>query len=283
MTTGRDTLGIRIPERSAQLLRDLVQEKAGMYYDESRLPSMVDRLVARAVERGFDSLLDYYYLLKYDEQAEEEWARVIDALAVQETYFWRESDQLRALTDVILPKLVAAGRPVIRIWSFPCATGEEPLSIAMALTDAGWFDRALIEIHASDASEAALKKARTRLYGERAFRQLPLVLRNRYFDSVPGTSSWQVKAEIYDRIRSWTRVNAVRADEVAPRADVDVIFCRNLFIYFDQRTVQRIADHFATCMRSPAYLCVGTAESLLRLTTRFDVRDLCGAYVYEKR
>ena len=283
MPAGRDTLGVRIPERSAELLRDLVHGHTGMFYDESRLPFMLDRLTARAVERGFDSLLDYYYLLKYDPQSEEEWARAIDALAVQETYFWRENDQLRALTDAILPVLVAAGRSPIRIWSFPCATGEEPLSIAMALTEAGWFERASIELHASDASEAALKKAHSRMYGGRSFRQLPATFRDRYFDPVAGTQSWQVKSEIYDRVLSWTRVNAVREHEVAGRAAVDVIFCRNLFIYFDQPTVRTIVERFADYMRLPAFLCVGAAESLLRLTTRFELRDLCGAYVYEKR
>jgi len=283
---GHDTLGVRVPERSAELLRDLVHSHTGMFYDDARLSFMLDRLMARAVERGFDSLLDYYYLLKYDPQAEEEWARAIDALAVQETYFWRESDQLRALTDAILPELVAAARhPIrpIRIWSFPCATGEEPLSIAMALTEAGWFQRAWIELHASDASEAALKKAESRLYGGRSFRQLPAPFRDRYFEPVAGTQSWRVKSEIYDRVASWTRVNAVREDEVSARADVDVIFCRNLFIYFDQPTVRSIVDRFADCMRRPGFLCVGAAESLLRLTTRFELRDLCGAYVYEKR
>ena len=280
---GRDTLGIRVPDRSAELLRDLVHDRTGMYYDEPRLPFMLDRLVARAAEHGFDSLLDYYYLLKYDAHAEHEWARAIDALAVQETYFWRESDQLRALTEVLIPALAAAGRHPIRIWSFPCASGEEPLSIAMALTEAGWFERAWIEVHASDASEAALKKAEARLYGGRSFRQLPDWLRDRYFEFVPGTTSWRVKSVIFDRIRSWTRVNAVVPHEVVTRAGSDVIFCRNLFIYFDQRTIQRIVDQFADCMRSPAFLCVGAAESLLRLTTRFDARDVCGAYVYEKR
>jgi chemotaxis protein methyltransferase CheR len=280
---GRDTFGIRVPQRSAELLRDLVQERTGIYYDETRLPFMLDRLLARAAEHGFDSLLDYYYLLKYDARAEDEWARTIDVLAVQETYFWRESDQLRALTDVLLPALVAARRHPIRIWSFPCATGEEPLSIAMALTEAGWFGRASIEIHASDASEAALKKAEARVYGGRSFRQLAGWIRDRYFEPIAGTASWRVKSVIFDRIQSWTRVNAVQPHEVATRAGSDVIFCRNLFIYFDQRTVQRIVDQFADCMRSPAFLCVGAAESLLRLTTRFDARDICGAYVYEKR
>jgi chemotaxis protein methyltransferase CheR len=275
-----DALGVRIPERTPELLRDLVYARTGMHYETARLPFMLDRLVARAVERGFDSLLDYYYLLKYDQGADEEWARAIDALAVQETYFWRESDQLRALTEGILPALDRR-RPV-RIWSFPCATGEEPLSIAMALSEAGWFDRAAIDIHASDASEAALAKASAQVYGGRAFRQLPPHLQERYFDPVAGSPLWRVKPELSCRIQSWTRVNAVRPEETERFAGADVIFCRNLFIYFDQAVIRQVVDHFAARMPSPGFLCVGAAESLLRITTRFELRDISGAYVYVK-
>src|SRR6186997_1372707 len=112
-----------------------------MWYDDGRLHFMRDRIVPLALERGFDSLLDYYYLLKYDADAELEWRRVVDALAVQETYFWREADQLKALAEHIVPSLAAAGRHQVRIWSLPCATGEEPLSIAMALDDAQLFSK----------------------------------------------------------------------------------------------------------------------------------------------
>jgi chemotaxis protein methyltransferase CheR len=252
-----------------------------MFYDEQRLPLLLDRLSTRAVERGFDSLLDYYYLLKYDDDAAEEWARAIDALSVQETYFWRESDHLRALTSAILPRLAPTGRR-IRIWSMPCATGEEPLSIAMALNEAGWYQRATIELSASDASEAALNRAATRLYSGRSFRQLPLALKERYFEAVEGTSSWRISDQIYNKVHSWTRVNAVRDDELLPHAAADVIFCRNLFIYFDAATVQRVVSQFAERMPSPGFLCVGAAESLLRLNTKFDLQDFDGAYVYVK-
>ena len=277
-TARPDTLGVRVPERSAELLRDLVHAQTGMYYDQSRLPFLIDRLSNRAVDRGFDSLLDYYYLLKYDGAADE-WRRTIDALAVQETYFWREHDQLQALTDIILPSL-PRNRP-IRIWSMPCASGEEPLSIAMALTEAGWYDRAAIELHASDASEAALRRAGDRTYGGRAFRQLPPALKARYFDPVDD-AMWRVKDDLYARVDSWTCVNAVRAEQVASRAAADVIFCRNLFIYFDAATIQRVVDGFAAHMPSPGVLCLGAAESLLRLSTRFELQDLGGAYIYVK-
>lgn len=279
--TAPDTLGVRVPERTAELLRDLVHAETGMYYDAMRLTFLVDRLSTRAIERGFDSLLDYYYLLKYDADAAAEWARAIDALSVQETYFWREADQFAALTDVILPALAASSRRPIRIWSFPCATGEEPLSIAMALSESGWWERAPIELVASDASEAALARAARRRYGGRAFRQLSDVMQRRYFEPAEA-GAWQPKAELSARITQWTRVNAVKEHEVAAHAGADVIFCRNMFIYFDQQTIQRVVNHFADRMPTPGFLCIGSAESLLRLTSRFELRDLGGAFVYAR-
>ena len=274
-----DAIGVRIPERTLPLLRDLINAHTGMFYDGERMSHLRDRLAPLALERGFDSLLDYYYLLKYDETAAEEWRRVIDALSVQETYFWREVDQVQALTRRILPSLVAAGRRSVRIWSVPCATGEEPLSIAMALEEDGWFDRLPIEILASDASEAALRKAGTGRYGPRAFRQLPAALREKYFDPV-ATNTWAVKPALKSRVSLWNRVNVVQPQEVAPLAAADVIFCRNLFIYFHETTVRLVAEHFAECMRTPGFLCVGAAESLLRVTARFALQDIGGAYVY---
>ena len=275
-----DAPGVRVPDRTLPLLRDLVNAHTGMFYDGERLNYLRDRLSPLALERGFDSLLDYYYLLKYDATADGEWARAFDALSVQETYFWRELDQVQALVDRIIPALVAAGRRSLRIWSVPCASGEEPLSLAMALEEAGWFARLPIELYASDASEAALRKAAAGRYSGRAFRQLPLELRDKYFDA--DGSGWVVRPSLKARIAAWTRVNVVRGDEVASPAVADVIFCRNLFIYFNETTVRQVADHFADRMRTPGFLCVGAAESLLRITSRFDLQDIGGAYVYVK-
>ena len=276
-----DVDGLRVPERTLFLLRELVSSYTGMHYDDERLTFLRDRLVPLALERGFDSLLDYYYLLKYDAAAEAEWVRAIDALSVQETYFWREPDQLTALARLIVPRLLEAGRRRIRIWSVPCASGEEPLSIAIALEEAGWFERVPIEIHASDASEAALRKAAAGRYGPRAFRQLPEALREKYF-AADGPGAWIVRPAIKARVTSWTRVNVVQPEQVARFALTDVVFCRNLFIYFTSATVRQVAEQFADIMLAPGFLCVGAAESLLRVTPRFDLQDIGGAYVYVK-
>jgi chemotaxis protein methyltransferase CheR len=277
-----DVRGLRVPERTMELLRNLVAEHGGIHYDQERLDILRDRLSPLAIDRGFDSLLDYYYLLKYDVEAVREWPRVMDALAVQETYFWREADQLHALGAAILPALVRHQRSPIRIWSVPCASGEEPLSIAMALAEGSWFDRAVIEIHAGDASEAALERARGRRYGRRSFRQLPEHLREKYFTRDADREQWTVRPELSARITSWSRINVMQPHETAAMAGADVIFCRNLFIYFSPATVREVTARFANRMPSPGYLCVGAAESLLRTGSGFELQDLGGAYVYVK-
>ncbi|MBY0494206.1 MAG: protein-glutamate O-methyltransferase CheR [Cyanobacteria bacterium] len=278
-----DVRGLRIPERTLELIRELVVAHLGIYYDDGRLDILRDRIVPLAIERGFDSLLDYYYLLKYDAAAGTEWPRVMDALSVQETYFWRETDHFTALARAIVPGLIGRLKRRIRIWSIPCASGEEPLSIAIALNEAGLFDAADIEIHASDASEAALAKARGRRYGRRAFRQLPDALREKYFTRVPDREEWMVGADLYSRIDSWTRINIVNPDEIAALASSDVIFCRNLFIYFTPAGVRTVACELARHMPSPGYLCVGAAESLLKAGAGFDLLEVGGAYVYVKQ
>jgi chemotaxis protein methyltransferase CheR len=248
-----------VPQGTLPLLRDLIGERTGMYHHDDRLDIMADRLIPPAIERGFDSLLDYYYLLKYDAGAEADWAKAIDALSVQETYFWREADQLQALATAILPQLAALGRSTVRIWSLPCASGEEPLSIAIALEEQRWFSRLRIEIHAADASDAALQRARAGRYGARAFRQLPPALQAAYFEQT-GEAEWTIAPAIQQRVTSWRRLNAVRPDERAALAGADVIFCRNMFIYFQEPMVRTVVEGFADLMASPGFLCVGAPE-----------------------
>jgi chemotaxis protein methyltransferase CheR len=280
MTTPFDSLGLS--GSAAPLLRDLIHERIGLFFDNGRCDMLTDRLAPLVVERGFQSLLDYYYLLKYDDDARTEWPRVMDALSVSETYFWREIDQVRAVVNVVVPALVAAQPDVpVRIWSIPCASGEEPLTIAMALDQAGWFSRARFEIHGSDASEAAVARARAGRFRERSFRILPPALRERYFSR--AGDEWAVDPELHARIRSWSVVNLMDAAQVAPMARAAVIFCRNVFIYFSEKGIRQVSEVFARHMPAPGYLCVGASESLLRVTTRFQLEEMGGAFIYVKR
>jgi len=263
------------------LLRDLVHERTGLHFANDRFDMLADRLAPLLLNQCFESFLDYYYLLKYDDPRGEHWGRLMDALSVPETYFWREADQLQAVVDHLVPELVRANPGgTLRLWSVPCATGEEPLTIAMMLDRAGWFDRASIEIHASDASQAAIERAQAGRFRERAFRSLPSALRAVYFNHQDDT--WVVDQALHRRVTSWSVVNLM-GDDVAARARVPIIVCRNVFIYFSETGVRRVVDQFASGMPTPGYLCVGASESLLKVTTRFELEEIAGAFVYVKR
>ncbi len=277
---GSDALGI--PVTGLPILRELIHERTGMFFDADRTEQLAERLAPLVVSRGFRSFVDLFYLLKYDQgAATDAWREVMDALSVPETYFWREMDQVRAIVCHVVPELVRRGAPVIRIWSAPCATGEEPLTIAMALNEAGWFDRVAIEIHGSDGSRSAIDKARAGRYRPRAMRVLPPPLLEKYFTADGGT--YLPHGELSRRITSWSVVNLMDPEAVSAHARSPIVFCRNAFIYFSPQAVKRVVDRFAALMPHPGYLCVGASESLLNVTSAFTLEEIDRAFVYVKR
>ena len=270
-----------VPEGTSTLIRSLIHERTGMFFDNGKRDLLIDKLSPLVVERGFTSYLDYYYLLKYDAAAQVEWQNVVNALSVQETYFWREIDQVKALVQTLVPQWFERSKgSTLRIWSAACATGEEPLTIAMALNEAGWFERASIEILASDASTKAIERARQGVYRGRAFRNLPVPLRDRYFEQ--DGPAWRIKSEIHSRVK-WEIANLMDESDLAHMANADFIFCRNVFIYFSESAISRVVRSFGKFIRPPGYLFVGAAESLLRLTSDFTLAEIDDAFVYVRR
>ncbi len=274
------------------ILRDLIHERAGLYYENDKREILADKLTPRVIECGLNSFLDYYYLLKYDAIATAEWKSVIDVLSVQETFFWRESDALKALVEVLLPQYLAERRGTfapggsyslsskpLRIWSAACATGEEPLSIVMALEEGGWFERLPIELYASDAASRAIAKARLGVYRERSFRNFPASLQEKYFSK--SEFGWQVCSSLHKRIQ-WTIANLMNESEIERFSQSDIIFCRNVFIYFSPDSIRKTVDYFYQKMPNRAYLFLGSSESLLKLNSDFDLREVGGAFVYVK-
>lgn len=278
MAAGADPL--ELPIGVFVILRDLVRDRIGIWFDDDKRDLLAGKLADRVRELGLASFLDYYYLLKYDPASDDEWPRLTDALSVQETYFWREPSQVRALVDVLVPEHVAAGRGPVRVWSAACASGEEPFTLCMALNEAGWFDRADVEVWASDVSPAALAKARRGVYRERAFRVLPPELRAKYF--TPAAGGWRAAPDLHARIK-FVPANLLEPADTVALATATFVFCRNVFIYFSAATVARVVRQFADRMPTPGYLFPGVSESLLRITTAFQLEEVGGAFVYVKR
>jgi chemotaxis protein methyltransferase CheR len=270
---------LSIPEGLPVLLRDLIHEYTGIYFDAGRFDIMLEKLAPLVSARGYRSYMEYYYLLKYEDRQRIEWQQVIEALSVQETYFWREIAQVNVLVNLLVPGWFKIGQTPLRIWSAACATGEEPYTIAIALQEAGWGNHP-IEIVASDASEMALAKARRGIYRERSFRSIPAHLRKKYFTE--GAEGDELTPLIRSRVR-FHRANILEKREIAGLSSAPVIFCRNVFIYFSPDTIRRALYYFADGMPSGAHLFVGASESLRKLSDDFDLQEIHDAFVYVRR
>lgn len=265
---------LRVPEGVSGLLRDLIHERTGIFFENDRMNLLLEKLEPLVRLRGCDSFLSYYYILKDNDHGE--WNRAWEALSVQETYFWRETAQINALVDRIIPEWFQKSSLPFRIWSAACATGEEPYTIAMELEEKG-FGKHLIEIHASDASPMALEKARKGIYRAKSFRTISPELQEKYFKPTEG--GWQLSPEIMKRV-SFARVNLLEIGEISPVARVHAIFCRNVFIYFSRHAIRQTVAMMALRMPPGGHLFVGASESLLRLTTDFELQEIGEALAY---
>lgn len=271
---------------SAYLLRDLIQERLGLAFDDHDGVSVItNKLAGRMKQTHCESFLEYYYLLlKGGAAAEEEWRLVMAALAKSKSGFWRQSKTVSTLVDVALPQLLSISRSdPLRIWSASCSTGEEPLAIAMALKEAGWFERARIEIHASDASYAAIEQAMSGVFSEESIRHLDVQLRDKYFAKEPG--GWRVARELHAMIR-WKVANLMIPDEVTDLAQSHVVFCRNVFIYFTGHAICKTLALFGRCMPAGAYLFSDRGEffsTLVSSSNLFEPLGHGGSNVWIKR
>ena len=250
------------------ILSALVEERLGLHHGPGEAELFGDKIATRAAEAGFESLLDYYYFLRYDASAAGELDALADALVVGETYFFRELDALRAgVEQVVVPAVTKRGKA--RIWSVACATGEEPLSIAMLLAEAGIARRC--EIIATDVSARALAKAREGVYGTRSLRALSPNPPPRGFTEqtaaiasaaiVRDGSKARVVKPLIDTI-NYRQLNLLDDAAIAAMGSFDLVLCRNVLIYFDRSLKERTLKLFHDSLSPLGFMCLGRRESL---------------------
>jgi chemotaxis protein methyltransferase CheR len=278
-------LGTEAPELSDatfRLLRDVIEAKTGTHFDDAKRPLLADKLAELVASSGMNSFLEYYYALRYDDPRGEHTAALFDRLAVPETYFWRQSEHFTALASVIAPRFFAAHPgQTMRIWSAACCTGEETISIAIALAEAGLLESRSVEIIGTDASRGMITAAAAAVYGERSFRQMPKHLKDKYFDVDPR-GGWRPKSRLTERITY--QVASITDDATIARlGSSDVTFCRNVFIYFGDETIRAVANRIGEAMPPDGYLFVGAAESLTRLGVELELAQVGDAFVYVRR
>jgi chemotaxis protein methyltransferase CheR len=257
------------------ILSGLVEERLGMFFSAEDRELFASKITPRCIERGFDSLLDYYYYLRYDPGAEAELAALAEALVINETYFAREHDQLAALVDTLLPSLLERNRS-LRVWSAACSTGEEPFTLAGMLAARKLLYR--VELVASDVSNRVLALARQGRFGGRSLRALPATARE-WFEYDGSVAV--IRPELLRSVR-FECVNLLDRAAVTRLGRFDVILCRNVLIYFRDSTTNTVISTLAQALNPGGYLLVGVSESLLRFGTSFVCEEHGGAFFYRK-
>ena len=262
--------------------REFFYRKTGIQFEDSKRYFVDKRLVDRIEATGYANFRSYFTFMRFQVSGEEI-QTLTNLMTVNETYFFREEYQFKCLVDSLLPEVVKTKAPgsTIRIWSIPSSSGEEAYSIALYLTEY-WPDieRWDVELISSDIDTSILKKARQGLYSARSVQHLPSKLLQRHFKRLPG-EEYQISDDFRQAVE-FTRVNLAEIADTRAYRGFDIIFCRNLLIYFDDLSRRQAAEVFFDALNPGGFICLGHSESMSRITSVFKVRKFPDAIVYQK-
>ena len=270
----------KLTPEELQRFCEYLYRRTGMTFGESKRYYIDRRVADRMQAVGDKSFRDYFGRLRSDGR---ELERAINAFTVNETYFYREEHQLRCLSQSLLPRIVAGKQPGdrIRIWSNPCSTGEEAYSIAIWLLE-NWplVDAYNIEILGSDIDTEALEEARIGLYGSRSVSRLSAKLVADYFEPrIEGVV--QIIQDLRDSV-GFSPVNLIDRTSMAGNGGFEIIFCRNVLIYFDEAARRTAAEALFDSLRPGGFLLLGHSESMSRIDDRFEPVRFEDAVVYQR-
>jgi chemotaxis protein methyltransferase CheR len=270
-------------EEEYLLLRDCVYSHCGIFFDNDSKYLLERRLAKRLIALNLSSFRDYYHYLKYNRKKDQELMDIMDILTTNETYFFREAFQLKAFTEEIIPELMrnkaSSGSRTLRIWSAGCSTGEEAYTVAMLLHGITELRDWKIEIVGTDISQRVLQHARRAVYGKSAFRATEEKYLSRFF--VEQEDGLKVCNEIRDLV-TISHLNLFDTNRMAMLGKMDLIFCRNVIIYFDLAAKKRVVDSFFNTLYQGGYLLLGHSESLMNITTQFTLRHFKNDMIYQK-
>ncbi len=269
------------PQLSPQDLGEIcaiIYKRSGMVFGETKRYYIERRVLDLMHQRDARTVANYITLLRGDPR---ECERLINSFTVNETYFYREQHQLACLSNSILPDIIRAKGPGdrIRIWSMPCSSGEEPYSIALWLLE-NWHlvDAYNIEIVGSDIDTAILRQAVDGYFGQRSLSRLPADVLDRYFEPEKDQQR-RLIADLRESV-TFATANIIDRQSLASLGRFDVIFCRNLLIYFDEAARETAARNLHACLYPGGYICLGHTESMSRISQTFEPVRFADAIVY---
>jgi chemotaxis protein methyltransferase CheR len=273
----------RITREASRLLRDLIHEHCGVFFEDDSLYLLSRRLNPRLSALSLADFNDYYRYLRAasPETRRAELEEIVERITTNETYFFREAYQLDAFRLEILPFLHQR-KPRgerLNIWSAGCASGEEAYTIAILILETGLFSGWNVRVFGNDISRRVLAMARKAQYGRSSFRATDPRLQRRYFREVEGKH--QVKDEVRQLV-TFGQINLLDESMTSMVNEVDVIFCRNVLIYFDQLSRKKVIETLHRKLAHGGHLLLGHSESLSNLSTAFELVHLKHDMVYRK-
>lgn len=261
--------------------REFIYEQTGIAFQDNQKYLLESRLQPRLKQHKLATYEDYYQYLRFDTYRDKELEALYELITTNETYFYRDIPQLDTFMHTIVPAVMEANKASrqLRLWSAACSTGDEPYTLAMMLLEhpplAGWS----IDILATDISDAVLKKARTGLYGAHTLRHVPHALKRKYFSEQKG--QFALHAEVKSHVK-FMNLNLYDSARLKLVRGLDVVFCRNCLIYFDDKAKQRIVADLQAALKPNGYLVIGFSESLTNMSRLFRPLHAGRSVVYQK-
>jgi len=277
---------LEISDSEFEQLRDFIYQQTGIAISDNRKYLLENRLINRLKEHNLNSFGEYYYFLKYDPGRRQELNRLYAVITTNETSFYRNPPQMKLFQETILPRVLARKRKArdrtLRIWSAGCSTGEEPYTLAIILHEV--LGRELpfwdIRITANDLSEDVIQSAKRGVYSEYTLRSTPEEILKRYF-SRNGDGRFSIVPEV-SKLVTFGIINLSDRFQLKRIERSDVVFCRNVIIYFDEDMKRQVINGIYDNLVSSGYLFVGHSESLHNISRAFKPCHYPGAMVYKK-
>lgn len=267
-----------------RMFAELLRGHCGLHFGPETRFLLEKRIQRRMRAIATMSYAAYHYELRSASERDGELAQLIDELTTNETYFFRERSQLRALMTEILPEVLVQRREMggtgpLTIWSAGCASGEEPYSIVILAMEAGLDPSVDLRVYASDISRRMLRRARQGTYRESSFRETEAALRDRHFEE--KDNHWRISDDVKKHV-DFIHLNLMDRSKIALLGAMDVILCRNVIIYFDPESKRKVIGTFEEKLRPGGHLLLGHSESLINLSTSLELRHLRNDLVYRR-
>ncbi len=263
-------------------IRDFIYEKSGIFIPDNKKYFIENRLSKTIQGKNLKGYEDYLYILKFGGDRNE-LTMLFDLVTTHETFFFREPQQFDVFSGELMARIIAenikAGRKELRVWSAASSTGEEPYTIGMMLLEKPEAAGMKKEIYASDISESVLISAKAAVYGSYAVRIIPENYLKKYFTNT--SQQYQLASSVKSLVK-FMKVNLVDDKDIKGIRGMDVVFCRNVLIYFDEKAKQKAVSQLYNSLRPNGYLFIGTSESLHNLTRAFKPTVINKVIVYQK-